>query len=195
MTPVDLVTPRLLLRAPGEALIDAIAEACTDPAIARYTTVPSPYRRSDAEGFVRDHVPTVWDRGSGCVWAIRAASEPDALLGMIGLESIADGSAELGFWLAAAARGRGYIDEAVAAVLDFGFSADGLQLQRVQWRAVPGNVPSARVARRAGFSYEGLSRLGGVHRGTRVDLWVAGLLATDPRGPRDGGWPSDSFDP
>lgn len=193
MSPVDLATPRLLLRAPEEALIDAIAEACADPAIARYTVVPSPYRRSDAVGFVRDHVPTVWAGGSGCVWAIRSAPEPDALLGMIGLESVADGSAELGFWLAPGARGQGYVDEAVAAVLDFGLSADGLQLQRVQWRAVPGNVPSARIARRAGFSYEGLSRLGGVHRGARVDLWVAGLLATDPREPRDEGWPPDSF--
>lgn len=195
MPPVDLSTPRLLLRAPGEALIDAIAAACADPAIARYTVVPSPYRRADAEGFVRDHVPTVWEQGSGCVWAIRPAAEPDALLGMIGLESIADGAAELGFWLAPAARGHGYVDEAVAAVLDFGLLPEGLGLQRVQWRAVPGNVPSARIARRAGFSYEGLMRRGGVHRGTRVDLWVAGLLATDPREPHDEGWPPDSFAP
>ncbi len=195
MTPVDLASPRLLLRAPDESPIDAIAAACADPAIARYTVVPSPYRRSDAEGFVRDHVPTAWNGGSGCVWAIRPAAEPDALLGMIGLESISDGSAELGFWLAPAARGNGYVDEALAAVLDFGFLPEGLNLQRVQWRAVPGNLPSARIARRAGFSYEGLSRLGGVHRGTRVDLWVAGLLATDPREPRDEGWPPNSLAP
>ena len=195
MTPVELTTRRLLLRAPAESLVDAITAACADPVIARYTTVPSPYRRADAEGFVRDHVPTGWERGTGCVWAIRSVNEPDALLGMIGIEGIADGAAELGFWLAPAARGHGYVDEAVAAVLDFGFSAEGLALQRVQWRAVPGNVPSARIARRAGFQYEGLSRLGGVHRGTRLDLWVAGLLATDPREQRDAGWPPDSFGP
>jgi RimJ/RimL family protein N-acetyltransferase len=164
-----------------------------DPAIARYTTVPAPYTVADAEGFVRDFVRSGWDRGTGCVWAIRSADDPDLLQGMIGLESIADGAAELGFWLAPGARGRGYTHEAVAAALDFGFSPEGLGLQRVQWQALPGNVPSAAVARRAGFRYEGLRRLGGVHRGTRVDLWAAGLLATDERAPYDAGWPPSTF--
>jgi RimJ/RimL family protein N-acetyltransferase len=195
VTPVDLTTRRLLLRAPDEALIDAITEACADEAITRYTTVPSPYTRADAEGFVCDYVRSAWDTGTGCVWAIRSAIIPGLLLGMIGLEGIADGSAELGFWLAPAARGHGYVDEAVAPVLAFGFSAEGLGLQRVQWQAVPGNLPSAAIARRAGFRYEGLRRLGGVHRGTRIDLWVAGLLATDPRSPHDEGWPAETFGP
>jgi len=193
VAPVDLTTPRLLLRAPDEALVDAIADACSDPAIARYTVVPSPYSVSDAEAFVRDHVRSGWERGTGCVWAIRSADDPDLLHGMIGLEGIADGAAELGFWLAPGARGHGYMHEAVAPVLDFGLSPKGLGLQRVQWQALPGNVPSAAVARRAGFRYEGLRRLGGVHRGTRVDLWVAGLLATDVREPHDAGWPADTF--
>jgi RimJ/RimL family protein N-acetyltransferase len=195
VTPVDLTTPRLVLRAPDEALIDAIAEACTDVAITRYTTVPAPYSRADAEGFVREYVRTGWDQGTGCVWAIRSAADPGLLFGMIGLEGISNGSAELGFWLAPAARGHGYMDEAVAPVLEFGFSAAGLGLDRVQWQAIPGNVPSAAIARRAGFRYEGLRRLGGVHRGTRVDLWVAGLLATDPRSPQKEGWPADTFAP
>jgi RimJ/RimL family protein N-acetyltransferase len=190
---VDLTTRRLLLRAPDEALIDAIADACTDPAIARYTTAPAPYTRADAEGFVRDHVTSGWESGTGCVWALRPADDPDRLLGVIGLEGVADGAAELGFWLAPDARGHGYLHEAVVPVLDFGFSADGLGLRRVQWQALPGNVPSAAVARRAGFRYEGLRRLGGVHRGTRVDLWVAGLLATDARELHDEGWPENTF--
>jgi len=195
MVPVDLTTGRLLLSAPAEGLIDQIAEACSDPEIARYTVVPSPYARTDAEGFVREHVPSGWRGGTGCVWAIRPSDDPDLLLGMIGLESVADGGAELGFWMAPAARGNGYLSEAVGPVLDFGFSRGGLGLQRVQWQAVPGNVASAAVARRAGFRYEGLRRLGGVHRGTRVDLWVAGLLATDPRAADDAGWPPEAFAP
>jgi RimJ/RimL family protein N-acetyltransferase len=193
VSPVDLTTRRLLLRAPDDALLDAIADACADPAIARYTTVPAPYTRADAEGFVREHVASGWDRGTGCVWAIRSADDPGRLFGMIGLKGIADGAAELGFWLAPAARGHGYLDEAVAPVLGFGFAAEGLGLQRVQWQALPGNVPSAAIARRAGFRYEGLRRLGGVHRGARVDLWVAGLLATDPREASADGWPASTF--
>src|SRR3712207_6611274 len=128
MTPVDLVTPRLLLRAPGDSLIDQIAEACADPAIARHTTAPAPYTRAHAEDFVRNHVRSEWERGTGCVWAVRSAADPDSLFGMIGLEGVADGAAELGFWLAPDARGHGYLSEAVAAVLDFGFSADALGL-------------------------------------------------------------------
>ena len=41
--PVVLSGERVVLSAPTEADIDRIAELCADPAIARWTTVPSPY--------------------------------------------------------------------------------------------------------------------------------------------------------
>jgi RimJ/RimL family protein N-acetyltransferase len=171
--------------------VDAIAEACQDPEVQAWTTVPSPYSRADAEAYVRDKVAAGWADGSACTWAIRLG-EDAAVVGMVNCFGIADGGAEIGFWVAAEVRGRGVVSEAVELVCDFGFAPDGLGLQRIQWHAKRGNVASAAVARRAGFQFEGTARLGGAQRGVRVDSWSAALLVTDDRRPA-AGWPAATF--
>jgi RimJ/RimL family protein N-acetyltransferase len=188
--PVTLTGGRVVLSAPTEGDIDRIAELCADAAIAEWTTVPSPYTREDAVGFVTGMVVDGWASGRSRTWAIRIGGE---LVGMVGLDGIADGAAEIGFWLAPSARGRGIMSEAVALVLDHGFAPapDGVGLSRIVWHAFAGNLASAAVARRAGFAFEGISRLGAVQRGNRRDDWQAGLLATDPRG-EGPGWPAET---
>lgn len=185
MEKATLQTARLVLSAPTDADIDAITRACQDPEIPRWTTVPHPYARQDAADFVR-LVDEWWADGSQTVWAMRAGSE---LVGMIGLHHITahatGGDAELGFWVAAEARGSGYLVEAARPVLDWGFHELGLV--RVRWRAVAGNVPSARAARALGFRYEGLQRQALTSPRGRDDGWSAGLLAADDRTPVD--WP------
>ena len=180
--PVELTTRRLVLSVPAAADIDAIFAACQDPDIQRFTTVPSPYQRTDAEDFVR-LVAEWWESGTECTWAIRADGR---LAGMIGLHGVRDAAAEIGYWMAAPARGRGYLSEAAHAVLDFAFGP--MRLQRVEWRAVTDNPASLRVAQKLGFRYEGLLRLGlGGIGGSQRDGHIAGLLATDPRTPQ--AWP------
>lgn len=185
MEPVTLTTDRLVLRAPDASDVDAIAEACQDPEIQRWTTVPSPYARTDAEEFVR-LVGGWWAEGSETVWALRL---DEALVGMIGLHHIAahraGGRAELGFWVTAAARGRGYVVEAASAVIDWGLAELGLA--RIEWRAVAGNVASAKAARALGFRYEGLLRQAFASGDRREDSWIAGLLRDDDRTPA--AWP------
>lgn len=185
MEPVTLTTDRLVLRAPDASDVDAITDACQDPDIQTWTTVPSPYSRSDAEEFVR-LVSAWWADGSETVWAVRADG---ILVGMIGLHDIAShragGRAELGFWATRAARGRGYVSEAATAVVDWGFRELGLA--RVEWRAVAGNVASAKTARALGFRYEGLLRQAFASGDRREDSWIAGLLRDDDRTPM--AWP------
>lgn len=191
--PVELQTPRLVLSVPSGADVDAIADACQDPAIQRWTTVPSPYTRADAENFVNSYVTAGWAAGTARTWAVRSRG-PQGLefAGMLGLEGIRDGEGEIGYWLAPSARGSGLMPEAVAAVIDYGFSADGPALDRIQWHAYAGNVPSARLARRVGLRFEGTRRLGAVGRSGREDEWVAAILSTDPRSPADG-WPTETL--
>jgi RimJ/RimL family protein N-acetyltransferase len=193
--PVALTGRRVALSAPVEADVDRVTELCQDPAIAEWTTVPRPYSRADAEAFIGVVVPDGWMSGRSCTWAVRRAdlTGPDALVGMAGLHAIEDGQGEIGFWLAPEARGLGLMTEAVRLVLDFAFAAPpaGLGLQRVEWHAFAGNTASAAVARRAGFRFEGASRLGAVQRGRRRDDWQAGLLRDDPRTPADG-WPPET---
>lgn len=184
--PVPLTTARLLLTAPDEHDVDAIYEACQDPDIQRYTTVPSPYTRKNAADFV-ELVADWWDSGVEHTWGLRAGGE---FAGVVGLHAIKDGGAELGFWAAPAARGHGYMTEAAAAVIDFAFGP--MRLERVEWRAVVGNTASARVAQKIGFRFEGVQRralpghgVGGAYG--RADGWVAGLLSTDTRTPQNWG--------
>lgn len=181
METVTLTTERLVLRAPTEADIAAIEAACQDPEIPRWTTVPSPYTREHAEDFVK-LVEGWWDEGKETVWAIFA---DDILVGMIGLHDIethpAGAHAEIGFWVTASARGRGYIVEAARAVIDWGFAELGLV--RIRWQAVAGNEPSARAARALGFQYEGLQRQALTGPRGRDDGWIAGLLVDDDRTP------------
>lgn len=185
MEQVRLETERLVLAAPTGADIDAITAACQDPEIPRWTTVPSPYSRKDAEDFVR-LIGEWWADGSQTVWSVYAAGE---VVGSIGLhhitENVGGGHAELGYWVAAPARGKGYLVEAARAVVDWAFT--DLGLARLTWRAVVGNVPSARAARALGFRYEGLQRQALTSARGRDDGWVAGLLSTDDRTPVD--WP------
>ena len=181
MEPVTLTTERLVLHPPADTDAEAIERACQDPEIPRWTTVPSPYSRKDAEDFIR-LVGRWWADGSEVVWSIY---RDDVLIGAIGLHDIVEhhsgGHAELGFWMAAEARGRGYLTEAAKAVIDWGFAELGLV--RIRWQAVAGNVPSARAARALGFRYEGMQRQALTSPRGRDDGWVAGLLASDNRTP------------
>ncbi|HWS58309.1 MAG TPA: GNAT family protein [Actinotalea sp.] len=211
MDPVRLHDDAVLLEAPTAHDVADIVLACQDPEVSAWVTVPRPYRRADAEAFVEHVVGPGWASGRECVWAIRAAGArppgtmsareapgtggagPGRLLGMIGLHGIVDGSAELGYWVAPWARGRGLAGRAVALVLDHAFGLRGLDLQRVSWHAYVGNWPSRRVAWRAGFRTEGTIRLEGVQRGVRRDTWVATLLRDDPRVPCEP-WPAQAPD-
>lgn len=167
--------PGLVLQAPTALDAEAITAACQDPAIQAWTTVPVPYERSDAETFLRA-VDRGWADGTMPTWAIRDGAE---LVGMIGLTREPVGSAEIGYWLVPAARGRGLMLAAVGAVVGHAFDPAGLGLDRLHWQAYVGNWPSRRVAERAGFTIEGTIRAHGVQRGLRRDSWVGTLLAAD----------------
>ncbi len=184
MAPVTLRTARLVLSVPTEADVDAITEGAQDPEVPRWTTVPSPYAREDAERFIAK-VAQGWDDETELIWGIRA---DDRWIGSLGLHRLQRGdSAEIGYWLAAPQRGKGYLSEGGRAVIDFAFDPEQLYLKRLGWRAVAGNVPSARAARALGFRYEGLIRHGLTSPRGRDDGWIAGLLPSDDRIPEP--WP------
>lgn len=179
-----ITTERLVLSPPADGDVDAIYDACQDPEIARWTTVPPEYTRAHAIGFI-SVVETGWREGSEYIWAIR---HDDRLLGVIGLHHVRNGIAEIGYWMSPQARGNGYLLEAARAVVDAGFASTDPQLVRIQWHAVVGNVPSARTARSLGFHFEGTRRqaLWTDHRG-HDDGWSAALLRDDDR--RRQHWP------
>ena len=191
MQPVDLTDGVLLLEPPVDADVPEIIFACQDPETAAWTTVPDPYRKEHAEGFVGRTVPTGWDEGTSATWVIRELASEHRVAGMIGLDAISAGSGEVGYWVAPWARGRGVISRAVALVVDHAFAPEGLALDRVSWAAYVGNWPSRRVAWRAGCRVEGTVRKHLVGRGVRYDGWIGTLLRDDPRLPAEP-WPAEA---
>ncbi len=186
MEPFPLHDGELTLSTPTPEDVDRVTEVCQDPEVQRWTIVPSPYRREDAEGFVQDFVPGGWERGDNLTWAVRRAGR---LVGMVGISRV-EGSGEIGYWTAPEARGTGVTTRAVGLVLDAAFGRLGYD--RVEWRADVGNWASWRVVWKHGFRKEGTVRGLGVKRGERVDQWVGTLLRDDPRGPAT---PWDGPDP
>ncbi|RZS67972.1 RimJ/RimL family protein N-acetyltransferase [Agromyces ramosus] len=147
MRPVAIRTARLVLDEPTLADADRVAEYCRDPLFERYLTTPWPYSRADAEAFLGVFVPESWASGTERTWAIRRAPGGE-LLGVIGVR---EPRHEIGYWMGAAHRGAGLMTEAAVAVADWALAGGVRGATTLFWRAVEGNVASARVARAAGF--------------------------------------------
>ena len=190
--------PALVLSVPTGDDLDRITEICQDADIQEWTFVPRNYQRSDAQFFVEQVVAKGWSEGRELTWAIREADAgaPPDLVGMLGITLSGPENArtgEVGYWLAAAARGRGTMTRAVAALIDMAFDPKGpLGLSALRWRCeihetshgpVP-NWASWKVAWSLGFQREGRVRRFLPHDGRLHDGWIATLLPGDPREPR-----------
>ena len=190
--------PALVLSVPTGDDLDRITEICQDVDIQEWTFVPRNYQRSDAEFFVEQVVAKGWSEGRELTWAIREADAgaPPDLVGMLGITLSGPENArtgEVGYWLAAAARGRGTMTRAVAALIDTAFDPSGpLALSALRWRCdihetSHGSVPnwaSWKVAWSLGFQREGRVRRFLPNDGRLHDGWIATLLPDDPREPR-----------
>jgi RimJ/RimL family protein N-acetyltransferase len=153
-----IVPPRLsdgqvVVRPIAPADVPDIVAACSDPEIPRWTRVPSPYTREDAERFIAG-AATEAAAGQGVALAVCEAAR-DRLLGTIGVMEVDrdHGYAEIGYWTAAAARGRGVTSRAVELVRDWAHAELGLA--EIEIMAHRDNRPSQRVAERAGFADTG----------------------------------------
>jgi RimJ/RimL family protein N-acetyltransferase len=124
--------------------IPDIVAACRDPEIPRWTRVPSPYMREDAERFVAI-AATEAAAGDGVALAVCDAAR-DRLIGTIGLMEVDHerGYAEIGYWTAAHERGRGAATRAVGLLRDWAHAELGLS--RIEILAHRDNRPSQRVA-------------------------------------------------
>ncbi|WP_405687382.1 GNAT family N-acetyltransferase [Streptomyces sp. NBC_00057] len=177
MEPITLTTERLLLRPFTIGDADEVHAACQDPDIQRWTVVPSPYSRADAELFAGKLSPAAGATTPMYNFAV-VPREGGALAGALGIDRRnPQGTYEVGFWTAKEHRGRGYMTEAVLSAARWTFTSLGGD--RLEWRAEAGNVPSRAVALRTGFRMEGAQRSGLLNKGVRRDAWVGALLPSD----------------
>jgi ribosomal-protein-serine acetyltransferase len=173
--PAGPVTLRPLQLSDAEAYAQAFAD---DPQLGRLIGIePDPTVRR-----AREHVTRVDGRaaaGSGLELAV-AAGAGDFVGSVAAYAFIwTHRRCEVGFWLVPAARHRGLGAVAVARLLDWIF--DELPIDRVEMTTTPDNAATRTLARRLGFTEEGVQRKRNVERGRRVDLVLFGLLVSDWR--------------
>jgi [ribosomal protein S5]-alanine N-acetyltransferase len=155
----------------------AVAEACGDLAIARFTFMEAGLTADDARRWI-DCANDGWNSGTPRFAIVDAKS--DRLLGQIGMAvSEPHRSAEVFYWVAASERRRGVASTALGLVRDWAFENG---IERLFLLVHPENDASHRVAARGGFTREGVLRAYEPFKGGRPDVVSWSLLPTDPAG-------------
>jgi RimJ/RimL family protein N-acetyltransferase len=165
----------IILRPPEAGDLDAIYEACQDPEIQRWTGVPSPYLREHATGYLER---VAVEREEGSSLAFLAVDDAGTLLGNFSVMELGKtpGYGEIGYWVAADARGKGVASRAVLLLRDY--AAAELGLTEIELIIHEGNTLSQRVAERTGFLDIGERRIaprqeGATERDHMVYAWTA----------------------
>src|SRR5262245_11230381 len=155
-----------------------LVERINDYEVALYLDeVPQPYHLEDAREFfaLSDEG---WRTGTMTNFAVLLDGIGGATGGVgVRWAQISTGVAEVGYWIAADARGRGAATAATRLVSRWAFEAEPT-LQRVELRAAVENPASNRVAEKAGFAREGVLRQQryNARLGRRIDFVMWSLL-------------------
>lgn len=108
-------------------------------------------------------------------WAV-VLKEENKMIGTCGFTrfNLANNSAEIGYVINPAYRGKGIAVEAAKKVLEFGFV--NLGLKRIEARYMVGNNASARVMEKLGMTAEGVARAAICVNGSYRDVATCAIL-------------------
>lgn len=171
-----LTTPRLRLT-PLDAVddLEAYFHLVADPEVALYIGIEPLTALAEADKLLAGFARAVAN-GSEFHWGVRPLDPADnTLLGSVNLQwNRPRRRAETGYYFARRYWGQGYGKEALAAVLDFGFGALGLN--RIEAMVYPENVASSALLRSLGFQQEAYLREHAWEKGRYWDDLIFGLL-------------------
>jgi RimJ/RimL family protein N-acetyltransferase len=177
MQPVELSAGGIRLRPWRADDVDDVLAAMQDPVMQLWNGLPAS-TRPEAEAFLRRRGD--WSGGGHASWAVVDTSS-EALLGSLSLHSIdlVQGGASVGYWTVPAARGGGVASTAADVACRWAFGA--LAVDRIELCHAVENPASARVAEKAGFTYEGhLRRSYRYGDGIKHDELLWSRLSDDP---------------
>ena len=146
------------LRPSAERDIDAIFEACQDPVIPAFTTVPATYTLDHAIDFVRSD-PFSFSERRELRFVIDYGNGSDVnFAGVISLHTIniKNHTAEIGYWMEKSMRGKGIGTIAAKMITDYGFRSLGFR--RIDGLVDVENLASQKLLTSAGFQKEGILR-------------------------------------
>ena len=160
-------TPRLLLRPGWMEDAATLAQTINDPAVLRnLTRVPAPYGLDDAHAYLS--LPQ--DQRLPRLLAFTRTQGAPRLIGGCGVMQAADGTHELGYWIARPYWGLGFATEAARAVLSMARASGVRDIRAAHFID---NPASGNVLRKLGFRYTGrIERRHSPARGHEADCMM-----------------------
>lgn len=157
---LEINTDRLFLRPLKISDVPYIFETAQQyPEITKFMTWSPPKEIAETRQFFED-TNTKVQHGKLVRWAIYSGKE---FCGIIGIEDICRNigkwqvdEAEMGYWLSPAFQGRGFMLEAVPAILGISFGKLGLHKVKISY--ISANVKSAKVIEKSGFRHVGTAK-------------------------------------
>jgi len=174
-----ITTPRIVLRWITEDDIDSLYEVFSDPQVTRYwSTVPLANREAAAE--LQREIAEGNASETIFKWGL-ALRDSGTLIGTATLFNLSldNGRAELGYGMGRAHWGKGYMNEALSALVSHAFEVIGLR--RLEADVDPRNDASIRTLERLGFQREGFLRERWHVNGEIQDALFYGLLRREWR--------------
>lgn len=169
---------RISLRPPAESDVQKIFEACQDPLIPRFTTVPAEYTMAHALDYVQ-RVPASLELHREFPFIIEfGAGDEKVFSGVISFHTISleNSRAEVGYWVDAPMRGKGIGTIATKIITNYGFRTMGFR--RIEAAVDIDNTASQKLLISAGYSKEGvLAQRVTRSDGTQIDMVELAALA------------------
>ena len=113
------------------------------------SVIPWPYPPDGALTYIRDVALPAVARGDEWLWTLRLRTEPERVIGSIGLNNAPGSHTNRGFWLGLAWHGQGLMTEAADAVTDYWFDVLKQPILRVP-KAIE-NTTSRRISEKQGM--------------------------------------------
>ncbi|WP_099126891.1 GNAT family N-acetyltransferase [Streptomyces sp. ScaeMP-e48] len=151
---VTLTAGALLLRPWREEDVPALLEAYDDPVMRQWVRMPvsTPEEAARWVEVQREG----WESGTRFSFAVTDTGRDGELVGNLALKRPGQGAerAEVGYWTAARARGRGVAPRALEALTAWAFTAFAAEgLVRLDLLHQVDNVASCRVAEKSGYAF------------------------------------------
>lgn len=168
-----LETTRLILRPVELADAEQVQQLFPHWEIVRYLAnqVPWPYPSDGALRFYRDVAIPAMERGHAWHWTLRLKSDPDRIIGSIGLVK-GDANEDIGsrgFWLGLSWQGQGLMSEACDRITDFCFTKLGFRGLRIP-KAIA-NTGSRRISEKQGMRVVAIEERDHVSGRLPAEIW------------------------
>jgi RimJ/RimL family protein N-acetyltransferase len=151
-----ITTSRIILRWISEDDIDGLYEVFSNPEVMRYWS-HTPLSNREAAAQLQREIAEGNENGSMFKWGL-ALRESNSVIGTTTLFNLNldNGRAEIGYAMGRAHWGKGYMNEALQALVSHAFEV--MNLRRLEADVDPRNAASIRTLERLGFQREGFLR-------------------------------------